>query len=41
MFAKHGYKGYMGLEMEAVGDVQTAIPATLRKLKELAFKYSS
>jgi sugar phosphate isomerase/epimerase len=40
MFAKHGYKGYMGLEMEAVPDVATAIPATLRKLKELAIKYS-
>jgi sugar phosphate isomerase/epimerase len=41
MFAKHGYKGYMGLEMEAVPDAPTAIPATLRKLKELAMKYSS
>jgi sugar phosphate isomerase/epimerase len=41
MFAKHGYKGYMGLEMEAVSDAPTAIPATLRQLKELAMKYSS
>lgn len=41
MFAKHDYKGYMGLEMEAVPDVATAIPATLRKLKELAIKYSN
>jgi sugar phosphate isomerase/epimerase len=41
MFAKHGYKGYMGLEMEAVPNVPTAVPATLRKLKELAIKYSS
>ena len=40
MFAKHGYKGYMGLEMEAVPDVPTAVPATLRRLKELAIKYS-
>ena len=41
MFAKHGYKGYMGLEMDAVADVPTAVPATLRRLKELAIKYSS
>jgi sugar phosphate isomerase/epimerase len=41
MFAKHGYKGYMGLEMEAVADVPTSVPATLRKLKELAIKYST
>jgi sugar phosphate isomerase/epimerase len=41
MFAKHGYKGYMGLEMEAVPDVPTAVPATLRRLKELAVKYST
>ena len=41
MFAKHGYKGYMGLEMEGVPDVATAVPATLRRLKELAAKYSS
>ena len=39
MFAKHGYKGYMGLEMEGVPDVATAVPATLRRLKELAVKY--
>lgn len=41
MFARHGYKGYMGLEMEAVGDTSTAIPTTLRTLKALAGKYSS
>jgi sugar phosphate isomerase/epimerase len=41
MFAKHGYKGYMGLEMEAVGDTNTAVPSTLRRLKELALKYSA
>ena len=40
MFVKHGYKGYMGLEMEAAGDPATTIPTTLRKLKELAAKYS-
>ena len=41
MFANHGYKGYMGLEMEAVPDVPAAVPATLRRLKELAIKYSA
>ena len=41
MFAKHGYKGYMGLEMEAVPDVPAAVPATLRRLKELATRYSA
>jgi sugar phosphate isomerase/epimerase len=41
MFAKHGYKGYMGLEMEAVGETATAVPATLRRLRELALKYSA
>jgi sugar phosphate isomerase/epimerase len=41
MFAKHGYRGYMGLEMEAVPDLATAAPATLRRLKELAVKYSA
>jgi sugar phosphate isomerase/epimerase len=41
MFAAHGYKGYMGLEMEAVSDVAAAAPATLRTLRQLAAKYSS
>lgn len=41
MFARHGYKGYMGLEMEAVPDIPTAAPATLRKLKDLELKYST
>lgn len=41
MFAAHGYRGYMGLEYEAAADAQTAIPAQLRRLKEMAQKYSS
>jgi sugar phosphate isomerase/epimerase len=41
MFAAHGYRGYMGLEYEAAADAQTAIPSQLRRLKEMAQKYSS
>ena len=41
MFAAHGYRGYMGLEYEAAADPQTAIPAQLRRLKEMAQKYSA
>jgi sugar phosphate isomerase/epimerase len=41
MFAKHGYKGYMGLEMEAVPDLATAVPSTLRRLRALALKHSA
>jgi len=41
MFAAHGYRGYMGLEYEASGDPATEIPANLRRLKELAVKYST
>jgi hypothetical protein len=40
MFAAHGFRGYMGLEYEASGDPTTAVPAYLRRLKELAVKYS-
>jgi L-ribulose-5-phosphate 3-epimerase len=40
MFAAHGYRGYMGLEFEATEDPATAIPEQLRKLKQLAVKYS-
>jgi sugar phosphate isomerase/epimerase len=40
MFAAHDYKGYMGLEFEATGDPATDVPMHLRKLKELAVKYS-
>src|SRR5438874_4331831 len=40
MFAAHGFRGYMGLEYEASGDPATAVPDYLRRLKELALKYS-
>jgi L-ribulose-5-phosphate 3-epimerase len=40
MFAAHGFRGYMGLEYEAPGDSAAAVPAYLRRLKELAVKYS-
>ncbi len=41
MFAKHGYRGYMGLEYEANDDPTVAVPQQLRRLKELALKYSA
>ena len=41
MFAAHGYRGYMGLEYEASGDLATEVPSYLRRLKELAVKYSA
>jgi L-ribulose-5-phosphate 3-epimerase len=41
MFAAHGYRGYMGLEYEASDDSSSEIPAHLRRLKQLAVKYSS
>ena len=40
MFAAHDYRGYMGLEYEASDDPSTEIPAHLRRLKQLAVKYS-
>jgi sugar phosphate isomerase/epimerase len=40
MFAAQHYRGYMGLEFEASGDPATEVPAHLRRLKELAVKYS-
>jgi L-ribulose-5-phosphate 3-epimerase len=40
MFAAHGFRGYMGLEYETSGDAAGEIPGYLRKLKELAVKYS-
>jgi L-ribulose-5-phosphate 3-epimerase len=40
MFAAHGFRGYMGLEYEAAADAAAAIPGHLRRLKELAIKYS-
>ena len=41
MFARHGYRGYMGLEYEAEEDPATAVPKYLKQLKELAQKYSA
>ena len=41
MFARHGYRGYMGLEYEAADDPSTSVPKHLRRLKELALKYSA
>lgn len=41
MFAAKGFRGYMGLEYEAAGDPAAAVPAHLRRLKELAQKYSA
>ena len=41
MFARHGYKGYMGLEYAAPEDPAVAVPRYLRLLKELAVKYSA
>jgi hypothetical protein len=40
MFVAHGFRGYMGLEYEASADPATAVPGHLRRLKELAVKYS-
>jgi sugar phosphate isomerase/epimerase len=41
MFAAHGFRGYMGLEYEAAGDAATDVPGYLRRLKELAVRYSA
>jgi L-ribulose-5-phosphate 3-epimerase len=41
MFARHGYRGYMGLEYEAEEDPTTAVPKYLKQLKQLAQKYSA
>ena len=41
MFAAHAYRGYMGLEYAGAGDPSTTIPAELRRLKEMANKYSA
>jgi hypothetical protein len=40
MFARQGFRGYMGLEYEAAEDPQVAVPRYLRTLKEMAGKYS-
>ena len=41
MFAAHAYRGYMGFEYEASGDPASVVPDYLRRLKELAVKYSA
>lgn len=41
MFARHGFKGYMGLEYESADDPATVVPRYLKQLKELAVKYSA
>jgi L-ribulose-5-phosphate 3-epimerase len=41
MFAAHGYRGYVGLEFEAAGDPAVDVPPTLKRLKQLAVKYSA
>jgi L-ribulose-5-phosphate 3-epimerase len=40
MFARHGFRGYMGLEYGGE-DGAAAVPGHLRRLKELAVKYSA
>lgn len=40
MFIAGGYKGYLGLEFEATGDPAAEVPVALKKLVELAAKYS-
>ena len=41
MFAAQGFRGYMGLEYEAAADPETAIPGQLRRLRDMANKYSA
>jgi len=41
MFAAHGYRGYMGLEYGGDADPGTTVPAQLRRLREMALKYSA
>ena len=41
MFAAHGYRGYMGLEYGGDADPQTTVPVQLRRLKDMAQKYSA
>ena len=41
MFSNYGFRGYMGLEYEAAEDPAVAVPRHLRRLKELALKYSA
>lgn len=41
MFAAHSFRGYMGLEYEAADDSAAVVPGHLKRLKELAVKYSA
>ena len=41
IFAKHGYTGHLGLEYEAKEDPQIAVPRALKRLREMAHKYST
>jgi L-ribulose-5-phosphate 3-epimerase len=41
MFARQGFKGYMGLEYEASEDPLVAVPRYLTTLKAMAVKYSA
>jgi len=41
MFAAQGFRGYMGLEYEASANPDTVVPGYLRRLKDLAVKYSA
>ena len=41
MFAAHGFRGYMGLEYESADDPVAVVPGHLKRLKELAVKYST
>jgi len=41
MFVAHGYRGYLGLEFEATGDPVAEVPVALRRLKDVATKFST
>jgi len=41
MFARAGYRGYLALEYEAKEPAETAVPRLLKRLRELAVKYSA
>ena len=41
LFVAGHYKGYLGLEFEATEDPAVAVPRELRRLKEIAAKYSA
>jgi sugar phosphate isomerase/epimerase len=41
MFAAHGYRGYMGLEYGGATDPEKTVPVELRRLRDMAQKYSA